>query len=173
MQMEDVIDAASLKELADLRAASEASSKQLDALKQEQAKRDFNDAVRNLVGSPSDWVSQAARNAAIELITRSGDLVIETGRLTVIDGQGGLVVGSNGLMSPAEYLEKFRAENPGFAKSSAGHQVTASENPKTSDTHLRRLFGKHSEGKYANTFANQFPAEYKRLKVIAKAQRLL
>lgn len=172
MTIENVADAAELKELADYRTAIEASSKEIEAMKQEKSKRDFNDAMRNLVGSPGDWVSQSARNAAIELMTKSGDLVLENGRLTVIDGQGGLVVGSNGLMSSTEYLEKFRSDNPWFVKS-AGHQVTASEDPKTSDTHLRRLFGKHSEGKYANTFANQFPAEYKRLKVLAKEQGLV
>ncbi len=172
MNIEDVADAAELQELKELRTAIEASSKEIDSLKQEQAKRDLEESVRNLVGSPSDWVSVAARDAAIKLMN-SGDLVLENGALTVTNGQGGFVVGRNGLMSPTEYLGKFRADNPWFVKPVTGHQGSAVADPQTGDTHLRRLFGRKSDGKYANIFANESPGEYRRLRTIARSQKLL
>jgi len=94
----------------------------------------------------------------------------EAGKLSAYGDAGEPLLGPFGRLSADEFIADFRQQNTWLVRDSG---AASGSNQHDNGVPLATLFGPKSKGSIANKLAMENPAEYKRLKVLAKEQGLI
>ena len=120
------------------------------------------DAVNKL----PDWQNV---KAAAQLLSSNLKLD-EAGKLSAYGDAGEPLLGPFGRLSADEFIADFRQQNTWLVRDSG---AASGSNQHDNGVPLATLFGPKSKGSIANKLAMENPAEYRRLKVLAKEQGLI